>query len=419
VFDLPPHLQELPRRVAAQPLQLVLKIDALARGVLPVLLGSQAADAIVGAEVFYVPEARRLVLGGSLQGATTADLARAIASHALEAAINSGGDPWQAAGLACVCEQPSDHSRHGPTGIRSPTGINVALQTARQTQHWHLAVPVSIPQDGSTGGTLGNEEGLAGNFTADSASRAADAHDAQDDATPEHSRVCCAAVLQLLASLCDIALPPEGRTAVPLEKLTVTRSDAPPSWSRLLLGECPAVPARANEAAGTSPPAILPGAFNPLHEGHRQMARSAADLLGCRVEFELSIRNVDKPPLDFVAIERRLAHFHQGERVWLTRAATFEEKAGLFPGATFVVGADTILRVGDPRYYQGDPARRRAAVEKIAASGCRFLVFGRAIDSEFRTLEDLPLPAALRSLCTAVPERKFRRDISSTDLRRR
>ena len=97
--------------------------------------------------------------------------------------------------------------------------------------------------------------------------------------------------------------------------------------------------------------------------------------------------NVDKPPLDFIEIDRRVAAVRSRTRsVWLSRAPHFSEKAELFPGATFVVGADTIARIGDPRYYGGQEAAMRRPSRDIAAHGCRFLVFGRPVDGAFRTL---------------------------------
>jgi hypothetical protein len=59
----------------------------------------------------------------------------------------------------------------------------------------------------------------------------------------------------------------------------------------------------------------------------------------------------------------------------------------------------------------------QAAIAEIVARGCRFLVFGRAVDGVFRTLADLRLPDTLACICREVPEREFRQDISSTDLR--
>ena len=57
-------------------------------------------------------------------------------------------------------------------------------------------------------------------------------------------------------------------------------------------------------------------------------------------------------------------------------AATFETKAELFPGAAFVLGWDTAVRVIDPKYYGGE-AGRDAALGKLLIAGCRLVVGGR------------------------------------------
>ncbi|MCA9241684.1 MAG: hypothetical protein KDA37_15845, partial [Planctomycetales bacterium] len=159
-----------------------------------------------------------------------------------------------------------------------------------------------------------------------------------------------------------------------------------------------------------------PGAFNPLHEGHRRMAAVAAEVTGHEVTFELSVANVDKPSLDFVEVARRVAQFDQ-HHCLVTRAPTFVDKATLMPGATFVVGLDTLIRIADEAYYDDSPAVRDDALSHIAGAGCRFLVFGRTFDDEFLTLDDLELPPALAAICTGVSEEVFREDISSTELR--
>jgi hypothetical protein len=122
--------------------------------------------------------------------------------------------------------------------------------------------------------------------------------------------------------------------------------------------------------------------------------------------------------LDFIEIAERVRQFTDGDAVWLTRAPTFVIKAQLFPGATFVVGADTLERIGQERYY-GHAAALHAAIDEIANSGCQFLAFGRVIDGRFHTLDDLQLPTSLARLCRQVPEEAFREDISSTLLRAR
>lgn len=164
---------------------------------------------------------------------------------------------------------------------------------------------------------------------------------------------------------------------------------------------------------------VMPGAFNPRHDGHRRMAEIAGRTLGQPVESELSIWNVDKPPLDFVEIDQRLRGFAADETVWLTRAPTFVEKSQLFPRATFVVGADTMVRIGQPKYYGDNLRTRDEAIDSLASAGCRFLVFGRVEDGQFATLDQLSLPAALRALCVGQDEGTFRLDVSSTELRRK
>ena len=147
------------------------------------------------------------------------------------------------------------------------------------------------------------------------------------------------------------------------------------------------------------------------------MAKIAAEILGVPVDFEISILNVDKPPLDYFQIAHRLGQFDPAQKVWLTRSPTFEEKSRQFPGATFVVGADTLSRIAEPRYYGADPARCREALEAIAGRGCRFLVFARADSGTLTTLADLDLPEVLKSICREVPPERFREDVSSREIR--
>jgi hypothetical protein len=190
---------------------------------------------------------------------------------------------------------------------------------------------------------------------------------------------------------------------------------------KLLSGEARAIrvlPTPVERAADPRSPAVLfPGAFNPLHGGHRAMAEFAEAQLGRPVEFEISLVNVDKPPLAVLELVRRCEQFTPEQSLWLTSAPRFAEKAECFPGATFVVGIDTVGRLIDPRYYAGDAVACQRAIEHIAARGCRFLVFGRALADGFATLSQLDLPQALAAICDEVRETEFRADVSSTEIR--
>src|SRR5687768_16624411 len=75
---------------------------------------------------------------------------------------------------------------------------------------------------------------------------------------------------------------------------------------------------------------LLPGSFNPVHDGHWRLARVAADIIGEPVAFELSVTNVDKPPLAVEEVGRRLQAFAGRADIWLTRAPRFLDKSALF-----------------------------------------------------------------------------------------
>ena len=163
--------------------------------------------------------------------------------------------------------------------------------------------------------------------------------------------------------------------------------------------------------------ALLAGSFNPLHQGHEALARAASELLGTEVVYEISVVNVDKPPLTGKEVKRRISQFQGKATVVLTRAETYHKKAALFPGCTFVVGWDTAIRLVAPRYYGDDESSMVTALAEIWTSGCRFLVAGRETDGDFRTLSDVPVPQGFGRLFQSIPESKFRVDISSTGLR--
>jgi hypothetical protein len=166
------------------------------------------------------------------------------------------------------------------------------------------------------------------------------------------------------------------------------------------------------------PRALLPGSFNPLHHGHTGLAAAAAVHLGVAVAFELSVANVDKPELDADEVARRVAQFAGVGPIWVTRAATFAAKAGLFPRAAFVVGWDTAVRLIDVRYYAADAARRDACLRALSDAGCRVVVGGRAgADGHFRTWDGGGVPAVFRGLFVPLAEADFRADVSSTSLR--
>jgi hypothetical protein len=332
-----------------------------------------ASATVLDAQVPYSAARLAQVLGAPPEQAASAATASDLATVAFERALDLARDevpPDRLFGLGITASlrtrvpKQGDHRAH------------VALQTVAASQRWHLALVKGAR-------TRLQEERLL----RDVALSALAAGLPLDERPPVAVR------------------PPDGLTAVAMH--------ASRDWQDLMLRRVPAV------AVGPpSRPALLyPGAFNPLHDGHRAIAAHAKRRTGLDVAFELCANNVDKPRLNYLALHERLSQFDAGTPVWVTNLPTFREKARYFPGVTFLAGVDTMARIGQLRYYGNDTARFHAAMHEIQFLGCRFLVFGRRMGGRFVTLADLALPPPLHQICDEVPEAEFRMDTSSTMLR--
>ncbi len=235
------------------------------------------------------------------------------------------------------------------------------------------------------------------------------------------------AIVLWLARACGIAAPsPKSLIDADehyAETLVAAGDTAADTIDRLLAGELDRVTVQPDGQMMLSAPqpfVLFPGSFNPLHEGHLSLARVAEEHRQQPLAFEISVTNVDKPPLAGETVRGRLAQFAWRSPVELTRAPTFLEKSRLFPKTTFVIGADTAERLVAPKYYGDDELRMHGALEEIASSGSSFLVAVR-LDAagRIRALSDIPVPRRYADLFTEIPEHRFRFDISSSEIRAR
>jgi len=231
------------------------------------------------------------------------------------------------------------------------------------------------------------------------------------------------AIILWLARACGIAASSPKSLLDADEHYAETAVVAVDTIDQLLAGELDRVSVQPDGQMMQSAPGhfvLLPGSFNPVHEGHVLLARVAEELRQQPLAFEISVTNVDKPPLAGETVRYRIAQFAWKSPVELTRAPTFLQKSRLFPSTTFVIGADTAERLVAPKYYGEDELRMQVALEEIANSGSSFLVAVR-IDAagRVRALNDIAVPRRYADLFTEIPEHRFRLDISSSEIRAR
>lgn len=141
---------------------------------------------------------------------------------------------------------------------------------------------------------------------------------------------------------------------------------------------------------------VFPGSFNPFHFGHDAIARTMEETTGKKVIFEITASNADKAKLPYgELVNRSLQFFHRWPVILRQDAGLFVDKAVVYPGAGFIVGADTAKRILDESFYGGADGLN-AALRIFTELGTKFYVIGRdgmpSDDPLFRSGLFIPLP---------------------------
>lgn len=168
----------------------------------------------------------------------------------------------------------------------------------------------------------------------------------------------------------------------------------------------------------------LPATLNPIHEGHRLMARLAEDYLApeagrVKASYLVSAISPHKGRLEvqdmlykagMLRAERWRTEYESRMVEFTHDEPLFIDKARKRPESTFVIGADTMKRLLDPSW--GPPIEEM--LNEMKNLKIQFLVMGRLIDDKWTTCRDIEVPWSDQILFRPLPGRI---DVSSTELR--
>jgi hypothetical protein len=224
----------------------------------------------------------------------------------------------------------------------------------------------------------------------------------------EEEQVVTDHIIKAIAQSCEV----QNHKISENSSLKIRTVEAEKNWVKLVDSKIDFV-----SSSNRIPELIFPGSFNPFHSGHNSMSELAEKKTGLGLAYEICIQNADKPPLSYHEIEKTLNQFNHGHEWVLTKAGKFTDKAALFPNSVFIIGADTLTRILDEKFYLNRQDMLNQ-LDLFNSHNINFLVFGRKIKNNFIDLNSVTIPEHIDKRFSGFGEEIFRDDISSTLIRK-
>jgi nicotinamide mononucleotide (NMN) deamidase PncC len=166
--------------------------------------------------------------------------------------------------------------------------------------------------------------------------------------------------------------------------------------------------------------ALMPGSFNPPHEGHLGLADSFRRKHGKNVLFEIGTKPPHKAPPTVQELLKRAKLLRGRDVLFTTDIPMYLEKAKAFPGVPLLMGADTLLRILDPKWGV-NPSTLIRELRKLQTKlyVAERLVDGKPVDCDdiVDQLDDIFSDEEMDMAYWVIQDIEGRWDVSSTELR--
>lgn len=193
---------------------------------------------------------------------------------------------------------------------------------------------------------------------------------------------------------------------------------------------------------------VFPGTFNPIHNGHIELAKIALIKLGWDITkpnslivFDIGCYNADK---GFKSIDEIKKIIDQNIIILKDSGITnfafsvsseslYSNKSYLYKNCYLLQGADTFERVLDTKYYENSEFKLISSLTEIYMNGCKFIIGGRlsypsdptilTSYKKFITASSIinekgkNIPIKILETYIQLSEEDFRIDLSSTEIK--